>query len=536
MMNTTFFKKLTVVLVALFFASCDKDYNSIGSDIVGNEHFDFTSEPFALKVYNQKIPAVQSNNIPVGQLGIISNTIFGKTKADFVTQLVLATQAPEFKSNVAIDSVVLTIPYFSTKISTDSDGRGGYTLDSIQGSGPINLQVYRNGFTLVDHDPSTNFATPQKYFTNQQSDFDNHIASAILNNDPNVIENTAFVPSNKEYKKYKVVNNVPTTEVESRSSPRMRLHLDKTYFKTNIIDASADKLVNNNAFKAYFKGLYFKVGNTSSSLMTLDFSKGDVTIYYKQDKVVTTGPPSADREMKNLTLSMASGYKINLLQDSEEPTDYTNAGIAPNQVGFNAKKLYLKGGQGSMALVELFTDDTKLDELIAKKPLVNDASLTFTVDKALDAVPGYKHLHPMRVYLFDVDNGALLYDYIFDGSTNVTNNKLSKSVFGGILENEPVVNGKRKYRIRITEHVNNILKDKTKNVRLGLVVTENISYVPNMSLRSELDVPNSAGVSKKIKSVPMGSVVSTAGTILHGIDDADPANNVKFEIHYTKPN
>ena len=41
MYNTSFFKKLILILVALILYSCDKDYNAIGADLLGENHFDF---------------------------------------------------------------------------------------------------------------------------------------------------------------------------------------------------------------------------------------------------------------------------------------------------------------------------------------------------------------------------------------------------------------------------------------------------------------------------------------------------------------
>ncbi|WP_169630244.1 DUF4270 domain-containing protein [Flavobacterium humi] len=520
-------------MAVVLFASCDKDFNSVGSDIVGNENFDLEHQTFATKVYNQKIQAIQTNNTAIGQLGILDNPVFGKTKADFVAQLILLDEAPEFKSNIVVDSVILTVPYFSTKTEIKSNGLGIYELDSIHGSGSINLQVLRNGFTLNEFDPGNNFETAQKYYSDQQADFDNNIVGSALNNSSLAAENTAFLPSEKEYVKYKVdasFNMMPkiAANVEARNSPRMRLHLDTNYFKTNIIDAPADKLINNNAFKSYFKGLYFKVTDApAGSLMSLDFSKGDVTIYYKQDITVTTGPPSSSREMKNLVLSMATGIKINLLKDTDSP-DYTAAFTAPNQQNFDAKKLFVKGGQGSNAFIELFTP-AQLTELKAQNVLVNEASLTFTVDSSLPN----NYSHPLRLYLYDAETGQFLYDYAADPSTVTSNPKLNKYVYGGILEKTAA--GKRTYKIRITGFVDRILKGKTDNVRLGLVVTESIGAINSMSLKTPSAAPSSTDNTKTQKAIPAGSVMSHFGTVLYGNGNS-AADDVKFEIYYTKPN
>ena len=262
-MNTIFLRKLTLVLVAIFFASCDKDYNTLGSHIVGNDNFTSTPELFTVKAYNQKVPAVQTNNLPINQLGVMNNAILGMTKLNYVTQLSLATVKPVFKSinTIVIDSVVLTVPYYSTKDKIDADGIGTYTLNSIYTTNttattpvtydPIDLKVFRTGVYLRDADPVT--GTIQKHFSDEDANFNlpSHIVGSKLNNALNAKENTAFVPDTREYKKYKVDSNtlLVTTEVESHSSPRIRLHLDKNYFDTNIIHASATDLDNNNPLK-----------------------------------------------------------------------------------------------------------------------------------------------------------------------------------------------------------------------------------------------------------------------------------------------
>lgn len=169
MIKNNFFKGLAIAFTALFIVSCDKDYNSIGSDIVGNEHFTFgDGESFGVKAYNQRTGVVQTNNLPVNYIGIIDNSLFGRTRSNFVTQLELVTLNPTFGTGIEIDSVVLTVPYFSKKTSTESSGRGIYTLDSIRGTGELDLKVYENGFYLREYDPQTNFTTAQKYYSNER--------------------------------------------------------------------------------------------------------------------------------------------------------------------------------------------------------------------------------------------------------------------------------------------------------------------------------------------------------------------------------
>lgn len=563
MINATFLRKLALVLVSLFFASCDKDYNTIGSDIIGAENFNFKSESFDVKAYNQKVTGVETNNLAINQLGIIDNAIFGKTTANFVTQLTLEKVAPVFNNpaTIVIDSVVLDVPYFSTKSLVD----GTYQLNSIYTTNatatvfdPIDLKVFQNGYELHDYDPNDQLQTALKFYSNQDSFFDSNKVGSYLNDKVGLIntahpemgnENTIFIPNKKEFVNFKiksekssaipyVMTHTRTTEVESRVAPSMRLHLNKSYFKTSIIEAAADKLVNNNAFKTYFKGLYFQVQNAATgSLMQLDFKKGSVTIYYEEDSIVKNADGSDkgnDRPKKTVKLNM-SGNTVNLFNNTDNPT-YAAAVATPDRANGD-QKLYLKGGEGSLSFIELFptvAGSTKqtLAQLKAKNVLVNEASLTFTVDKT--GMPS-DYRKPLRIYVFDADNNTPIYDYYFDNSTSTTNILLNKSLYGGILT---TVGTKDIYKINITQHINNILKETTgvtNNVRLGVVVTDNITTTNNSFLKTAIPDASTANPSRKFDRVPSASITNPLGTVLYGTNTGTPDNDIKFEIYYTEP-
>ena len=558
MNNTIFLKKLATVVVVLFFLSgfisCDKDYNTIGSDVIGSENFNFESISPPVIAFNQKIDAVQTNNLPINQLGVYNNTVFGTTTANFVTQLRLPLTKPTYTSHVVIDSVVLTIPYFSKFKSTDANGVNTYELDSIYTSNsnsevydPIDLKVYENGYYLRDFDPNDNL-NPQKYYSNQDNDFDGVKVGMPLNNlvynplTPNIRnENTAFAPSPKEYVKYKVdptTLTVPSTskEVESRIAPRMRLHLDNAYFKTRIMDpslAASPDFDNNNAFQSYFRGLYFKVQSAATgNLMSLDFGKGDVTIYYKQDKVkiAETLPiptNASDREMKTFVLNI-TGNTVNLYNNIDNPT-YLNAVTNPNTVGGD-QKIYIKGGQGATAFIDL--PSTLRDDYKDKKWLINEANLTLTID---DASMGSAQ-KPQRIYVYNVDKNRPIIDYFFDSSSNTLFPKLNRFIHGGIIEKVETNNVTTStYKVRITEHINNIINKDSANVRLGIVVTENINDIRNSYLKTPVNF--TTPLVKKFDRVPLSSVTSPLGTILWGSrSDVPIEKRIKLNIYYTKPN
>jgi hypothetical protein len=83
--------------------------------------------------------------------------------------LVLESANPTIGKNPVIESVVLTIPYFSSLKSTDANGDATYQLDSIYGpsDAKIMLSVFESGYFMRDLDPAGGFQQAQKYYTNQ---------------------------------------------------------------------------------------------------------------------------------------------------------------------------------------------------------------------------------------------------------------------------------------------------------------------------------------------------------------------------------
>ena len=557
MNNNSFLKPILFALTAILFASCDSDFNGIGSDLIGDNHFGLEKYTGAsILAFNQSTGPVQSNSLPVNSLGIYDNPVFGKTTANFVTQLELATVDPEIGVNPEISSVVMTIPYFSTKTGLETDGLTGiYELDSIYGGtdARLKLSVYESGYFMRDSDPATQEA--QVYYTNQNAIFDANKLGQRLNDGSDLTNNDEFFFSNKEHSEK--VTATDQTVTTTRTAPAMRLNLNATFFKNKIITASSTKLANNNAFKEYFRGLYFKVeksGASPTNLAMLNFKAGKITISYKEDLITTTAGVSVTTRVDKSIVINLTGNSANVFEN-EYSSSFTN-GIAAANTSLGDKKLYLKGGEGAMTVINLFGNtDVKgldsegnltntanqvpdeLDELRANKWLINDASLTFSVDKA---AMGSVASEPNRVYLYDLNNKKALLDYSYDVTTR-TATKYNKHIHGGIIEKGSDGRGTQ-YKIKLTNHIRNLIKNDTvTNVRLGLVVTENINDASNKKLKNYATIPPVLGSNPfVIKETPTGLVANPLGTILFGTNipasDPDYAKRLKFEIYYTKPN
>jgi len=546
------------LIIASIFTSCDKGYNELGTNIVGGDHFGFERDTGAtVKSYNQKLGPIASNNLPINPLGFYYNPVFGTTQANFVTQVEMATTNPTFNNTDAeeydvnptvLDSVVLEIPYFKTQKSVEEvtvngvkEKRTTYELDSIYGvdESKFKLSVYQSNYFLRELDPAQSLGETQLFYTDKDAEINNNKIPVLLNDLPTSDtrnsdghENAQFYFDKREHKTTAPNETAGGEDVVTRTPPSMRLHLNKTIFSNLILTAPSGQLANNSVFKNYFRGLYFKVENGNpGNMANINFRGGKITLYYNEDKkkTATGGVITYERVNKTFALNL-TGNTVSLLDNSNESTDYLTA---TNNSTQEASKLYLKGGQGSMAVIDIFGPDADnngtADEVEAIKAngwLINEANLIFYVDK--NAMSDSRTIEPNRIFLYDLTNKKVLADYIYDFTSNSANPKLNKSIFGGIIQKEDVDNGRGlKYKIRITNHVRNLIKNDSTNVRLGLSVTESIN---NVGL-SKLKTSNSYST-----SAPTMSLASPLGTILYGSSPVVPDDKrLKLEIYYTKP-
>ena len=553
------FKTLIIGISIVLFASCDRDFNELGAGILGDEHYGMDVTSYNVNAYNQSLGPVQTNNLPVNQFGYYNNPVFGKTKASFVSQLGLAVANPTFydQPNIVVDSVYLYVPYFSTFVSTDENSNSTYKLDSIYGAqNKIKLGVYESTSVLENLDASTGFQQLQRYYSDKQIDYNTSYGSngGRLNNDNKSVydhtitndksQNDEFVFDNRQIKTFKKnADGTPGfTDVNERKPPGMLLNLDTDFFKTKIINAPSGSLYNNNVFQNYFRGLYFKVDASSVStnqgaLSMMNFSKGVITIVYK-DKTSATDA-TVIRKTINLNLS---GNSVNLLENENTFPGYTT----PNPIAGDPN-LYLKGGDGSMAIIDLFdgqknADNVTLNTMRANNWLINEANITFHVNTSL---LGTTAPEPKRIYLYDLNNKRPLVDYFIDATTR-SSSKYNKFVHDGLLRKSDgsiVVQSSDErgttYKIKITNHLRNLVKYKdSTNVRLGLVVTEGITQISNFYLKTPFttSVSGANPYTIQTKFMPVASFINPLGTILFGSNASVPDDKrIKLQIYYTKP-
>lgn len=548
MYKTSFFKKFLLAVIAVFLYSCDKDFNAIGEGLVGDDHFGLESEKYDVLAFNQEVTPVQSNNLVTNALGIFDNPLFGTTTANFVTQIGLASYSATIGESPVIDSVKIEIPYYSHVLTTNDKGDSTYELDSIYGdkNGKIKLSVYESGIQMRSSYFSGGSQLPQYYYTDQNTEFSNKKIGARLN-DGGILENDEFFFDAKEVV-IKTTNSDKTVTTE-RKKPQMTLKLNNQFFQDKILSAATTKLSAEDLFQEYFRGLYFNVeksGSNPSNMALMNFSEGKITIYYKAKTDITTDGDTTENKTLALNLKGSSSITSNTANflDSTRNPDYASAITTNVNKTEGDEKLYLNGGVGSLAVLKLFnpTDvlsynakgevvngangvPDQLDEMrsnsVIKNWKVNEANLIFYIDAAKMAAAE----EPVRVYLYDLTNNTVLLDYSADDSSN----------YGGLITLGSDKRGKS-YKIRITSHIRNLIKDTTaKNVDLGLVVSQGPAIIAFNALKDKVQINDNP--IEYLLAVPRTSLMNPLGTILYGGKASVPEDKrLKLEVYYTKPN
>ena len=555
---------MVISLVILSFIACDKDFATLESDIINSENatnFNILSERHDIIAYTQALEPVQSDNLGLNNLGVYDDS-YGRTTSSILTQVTPSSFDPSFGEEVVIDSVVMDIPYFSATTDVDDDGNFTYIIDSVIGREPMKLSLFESSYFIRDFDPNGDFNDTQIYFSNKSASSTETISQTALES-----EEIDFVRSNAT--SYPLSNTDPdnkinindegfilyaldedgVNQVSERQSPGIRLKLDPNYWMNKIIDQEGNAVLSSqNNFTEYFRGLYFKaepLGDEGSFLiLNLSSQLSNITIYYTSLTASTTDD-ATETEQNTYTLTFGPN-RINFI-DNDFSTPIVNGNSETGD-----SRLYLKGGEGSLARIKLFNgDDIDEDDMtlnafeafkndfvitnpddgsfVRSKRLINEANLVFYVDQNSIQTPSISQDNePNRIYLYDVDNKTPLFDYFTD-ITNASLPSFSKFNHLGPLQrvdDEPDENGV-KYKIKITEHINDLIIRDSTNVELGLGVCLNVNLEDSFLQRRVLTADGSD------LTTPISSILTPRGTVLHGNNTEDENKKVYLEIYYT---
>ncbi len=511
--------------------SCQEDFNTIGSDIVGDDsliaNLDNTSTVIA---YSRKLAPVQTNIIPVSQLGVYNDGTFGKSTVNYLSQLLLETSYPIFSDTlgkpVVLDSVVLYIPYFNESTIDDEDVIT-YELDSVYGDSPINIEMYESNYFLRDLDPDSNFEDPQYYYSNQGPEFENFLGENLT-----TIED--FVPSNQGFV---FTEGEGDDEEITKLGPGIRVPLPNDFFQEKILDMEGEpELSNNNNFKNYFRGVYFKASSNTEngSYFLFNTENANITLHYNYETYVEDENNILIKDTIYSDFSLNFG-DVNLsLFDNELSPEIASAIDSPNTVE-GEESLYVRGGDGIMTVINLFGEDVddngvadELEILRDKEWVINDANLKFYVDQS--KITGGE-TEPERITIFNIDDNRVLADYFLDPTSgdepiNAITNHL------GRLERDSDGLGVS-YKINITHHISNLINKDSTNVSLGLMTSQNV-LLNGFQKLDTLQDPNQN--LPTIKEAIRNGVISPEGTVFYGNNSFNEDKKLILEIYYTEPN
>jgi len=268
--------------------SCEKEIDSIGVNLIDNENFS-TNQLLSNEVVtaNENVDRVISSSVPQYLLGVYSDPEFGKIKASIVSQLSLPVSGNlySYGTNPVIDSVIVNIPYQSTREDDESDGKPTFSIDSVFGDSDVEFQLsiyelktFLN--TLDPEDPSK----PATYYSDKEF---------LKGDSPFYSGNFKVNPSDtvSYIKRYLADGETvfdKDTIKQSDLSPSIKIPLDETLIKELFVDnVNGIDFSSIDAFQHDFRGLYIEaeeLGNDESHIVSLDMTNASMTIYYSNDE------------------------------------------------------------------------------------------------------------------------------------------------------------------------------------------------------------------------------------------------------------
>ena len=538
---------LVLCLTLIFAQSCETDFTSLDSDVINSNNainFETNSIEYPIVTHSKIVDPVQSNNLPSFLLGYNNHAIYGESTSSFVGQMVPDQYSPDFGDNVVLDSVILTIPYFSRGIETSDEDDITYELDSVYGDSPIKLSIYRNNFFLRSFDPYGEFDDSQKYYSNGSLSDLESISQGQLEGEL-LFEINDFVASANQINLTEL-DTLDVPFVSQKIAPALRFRLDTpndNYWQNLIFENEDDPvLLSENNFKEFFRGLYIKVEgiNSEGSMMLLNLASTNtnLTIHYTSDTPITDETDTSNEDditsYQNDYVINFSGVLLNIF-DNNFSVDVSNS----DEVNGD-ENIYLKGGEGYIGVIDLFngTVENEMGDQVdafdhfksffyddisdSSLKLINEAYIEFYVNQDLNL-----ENEPDRIFVYNYEQNMSLIDYFIDQSVSSTtiNAKINHLQPLQRVDDDPEGQG-IKYKIRITEHLNNIILQDSTNARLGLGIINDIAATSFFSILNDDD---------EDLQLASGTILSHKGTVLHGNQSQQEDKRPKIKIYYTEP-
>ena len=211
------FPALAGFLLVALLISCEEDLTTIGAEVIGGEPFTTDKAVYDVFAYNKKIEAVRTNKLPLYQLGVFNDPIYGKTEARITSQLLLPSSRPVFgtysqdnednaendevistiEENEIVTNVFLYIPYM-TNSKGDTDGDG---LINELDADPEDSTSDTDGDGVTDNDERLNGTDPLNVDTDGDGTNDGEDDDTIKDNFAQAVDLDSIYINNSTYNK-----------------------------------------------------------------------------------------------------------------------------------------------------------------------------------------------------------------------------------------------------------------------------------------------------------------------------------------------
>jgi len=215
MRNKKFSGILLIIFSLALFTSCNKDYYTVGLELLDQQFQNLKSETFPIFSYQESLERVQTNNLSNVHLGVFNDKVFGNTNSSFISQLDVVslqtfgdynqTQENEgilddiraINEQEELTAVYLDLPFFNNvndsdgdgvidaydsdpqNIESDSDNDGLSDIIEFQaGTNPLSSDSDNDGILDPDDTDSSSYNVEQQVyeidsvFGNRSSEFD----------------------------------------------------------------------------------------------------------------------------------------------------------------------------------------------------------------------------------------------------------------------------------------------------------------------------------------------------------------------------
>ena len=487
-------------LLPLFTACSDNSFNEIDGALLKNPNFSTSVLTPTFTVSQTTAEAVQTNGLGGYLLGQYTQAPFGTLSATIVAQVGLSSVNPVFgeqsqanenknnkQENETVTEAYLYIPFFNPLSSLQKPTytqNAEYTLDSIYGNKAAQFKIDVKELNYYLSDIGTNL-NAKEYYSNDSA-INAHIGASVAS-----ATGATYTLTNKAVVRYQF-DDPKTTEDESKKvqdvlAPGLRIPLSASFFQSKIISQEGAAVLSNlNDFKQHFKGLVISASDFSNDLvMMLNTSAAKIEINYSYT--------SNDKTLKKRFELPISGITMNLFSQNGGATT-------------DSSKIYLSGALGHGATLKIA--DADINTIKNQKLMITDASILLYVDQSVT----YQK-EPERLFIYNANTGAPLADYSYDPTANA-----QTAAYSHLVHLVPLykVNGKGVYyRLRITNHLLNIVNGNTTNVPLGIAV---ISNVKNSTVKNYLTGSQKGKTTESAVVTPLSTVIK----------------EVKIEVNYSK--